>query len=140
MIPCGRLGSTPGKVPRQVANFDGMEARVTEKIPSSTNLTHQRRWLLGVLAALLLVAGASIVYAEPWGGEAKAMGAACLRVGIVLAATWLALPELGKVPKWMFVSLLVAVVVVVWRPATVVIVAPSLLLLWALRGIAKTVE
>ena len=78
--------------------------------------------------------------AEPWEGEAKAMGSAFLRVGIVLGATWLALPELRKVPKWMFVSLLIAVVIVAWRPPTVVIVAPALMLLWALRGIAKTVE
>ena len=113
---------------------------MSEKIPSSTSVTQQRRWVLGVLAALLLVTGAFTVYAEPWGGEAKAMGAACLRVGIVLGATWLALPELERIPKWMFVSLLVAVVIVVWRPPTIVIVAPALLLLWALRGIAKSVE
>jgi hypothetical protein len=115
------------------------KSSVTEKSPSSTALDI-RRWLLGVLALLMLAAGAIIVYAEPWGGEAKPMGAACLRVGIVLAAAWLALPELVQIPKWMFVSLLVAVVIVVWRPPTVVIVAPALLLLWALRGIAKTVE
>ena len=113
---------------------------MTEKTPNLIPLTDQRRWLLGVVAALLLVAGACIVYAEPWGGEALAMGSACLRVGIVLGATWLALPELQRIPKWMFVSLLVAVVIVVWRPPTVVIVAPALLLLWALRGIAKSVE
>ncbi len=118
---------------------EGIETSVTEKIPRPIPST-QRRWTLGVLAALLLVAGPCIVYFEPWGGEAKAMGSAFLRVGIVLAATWLALPELEKIPNWMFVSLLVAVVIVVWRPRTVVIVAPALLLLWALRGIAKSVE
>ncbi len=119
---------------------DGIEARVTEETPDSIPLSDQRRFTLGVLAALLLLAGAFIVYAEPWEGEAKAMGSAFLRVGIVLGATWLALPELQKVPKWMFVSLLIAVVIVAWRPPTVVIVAPALMLLWALRGIAKTVE
>ncbi len=112
---------------------------MTEKPPSST-APDIRRWLLGVLALLTLVAGAIIVYAEPWGGDAKPMGSACLRVGIVLGAAWLAQPELEKIPKWMFMSLLVAVVIICWRPATVVIVVPALLLLWTLRGIAKTVE
>jgi hypothetical protein len=113
---------------------------MSQKTPTSASVTSQRRWILGVLAVPLLAVGAFTVYAEPWGGEAKAMGAVCVRVGIVLAAMWLALPELEKVPKWMFVSLLVAVVIVVLRPRTFVIVAPALLLLWALRGLAKSVE
>ena len=119
---------------------EGIETSVTEKIPRSIPLNNQRRWILGVLGALLLVAGPCIVYFEPWGGEAKFMGSAFLRVGIVFAAICLALPELERIPKWMFLSLLIAVVIVAWRPRTVVIVAPALILLWALRGIAKLVE
>jgi hypothetical protein len=58
-------------------------------------------------------------------------------VGIVLFATWLALPELEKVPKWLFGSVLGGALICVVRPPMIFVVVPTIILMWSLRGIGK---
>ena len=94
----------------------------------------QRRRLLGIIAGGMLIGAVVLHFAAP---DAIAAKAVCVRVGIVLFAVWLAMPELERIPKWMFASLLGGVLMVVVRPPSIVVVVPALALLWSLRGIGK---
>ncbi len=54
------------------------------------------------------------------------------RVGIVLAALWLAYPELLRIPPWMYGMLAVAASVVMIQPRLIIIVAPMVVFIWLL--------
>jgi hypothetical protein len=61
------------------------------------------------------------------------LGAACIKVGMVMFAVWLAYPDIRRVPTWMFVSCLIGLAVVVWRWQLIVIVLPTLVAFWLIR-------
>jgi hypothetical protein len=62
------------------------------------------RKLLGVIAAVLLVVGGITAVAGPGGNSATGFAGGCIRVGLVLGALWLALPQiqatLARMPGW----------------------------------------
>jgi hypothetical protein len=62
------------------------------------------RNVLGVLAAILLVLGAITAIAGPGGTSASTFAGGCIRVGLVLGALWLALPQIramiARTPGW----------------------------------------
>ena len=97
-----------------------------------------RRHILGIVALCLLITGAVMLlrsFGEDAGAAASKDFAAsmCLRIGWVLAAIWLAYPELKYIPPWMYTIVLAAVVIVVIQPKTIVFVIPALLLIWLLN-------
>ena len=63
------------------------------------------RNLLGIVAAILLVLGALTANFGPGGNEAKSFAGGCIRVGVVLGALWLALPQIiataARMPGWL---------------------------------------
>lgn len=90
-----------------------------------------QRLAILVIALVLLVAGAGLFF---WGGSGQAVpwAAACLRVGLVMAVTCLAYPQLSRLPVWFFGLLLACVVAVAFKPklilaAVVVLVAAAIL-------------
>ena len=99
-----------------------------------------RRRLIGALSVFFLAGWLGILFFQPWHGDGAAVAGILMRVGIVLFATWLALPELERIPKWMFAGLLGGTLIVVVRPPAVFIVVPALVLMWSLRGIGKLFE
>jgi hypothetical protein len=62
------------------------------------------RKALGIIAALLLVVGGITAVSGPGGTNANAFAGGCIRVGLVLGALWLALPQiqaaLRRLPGW----------------------------------------
>jgi hypothetical protein len=61
---------------------------------------------VGILALVLLTAGAASHY---WGFGGEALAGACLRVGLVLAMLWLALPQARQVKSKLALGLIIAV-------------------------------
>lgn len=61
---------------------------------------------VGLLAVLLLVVGTIAALRGPEDGSAAGFAAGCIRVGLVLAALWLALPQiraaLARLPGWLW--------------------------------------
>lgn len=59
---------------------------------------------LGIIAALLLVMGGITFVFGPGGNSATGFAGGCIRVGLVLAALWLALPQIQaavkRLPGW----------------------------------------
>lgn len=66
------------------------------------------RPLVGILALVLLITGAASHFSG-YGGEPIA--AACLRVGLVLAVLWLALPQVRQVKSKVALGLIIAVLI-----------------------------
>lgn len=75
-----------------------------------------RRHLLGAIALTALLAGAALQFAG--GGSTRLEWAsACLRVGAVLGAVWLALPQLRRPGnRWLVGAVLAAFIVLAVRP------------------------
>src|SRR5262245_55728540 len=92
------------------------------------------RVTLGLAAVLLLAIGCIVAVQQPEGGAAFA--GACVRVGLVLGAIWLALPQVTRfwqqTPKWLLVAAGVALVVCVIHPLYALAAVPVLALLWFL--------
>ncbi len=63
------------------------------------------RKALGIVAALLLVVGGITTVFGPGGSSASGFAGGCIRIGLVLAALWLALPQIQttvkRLPGWL---------------------------------------
>jgi hypothetical protein len=88
-----------------------------------------RRRLIGWIAVGLLAVGGWRLTIS----TTDALAAACLRIGMLMFAVWLAYRDLEKIPPWLFVSSLCGLAVVMWRPALAVLVVPALCAFWLLR-------
>lgn len=76
-----------------------------------------QRHALAVIAALLLVAGLFFQYAGLSLGQAESLAGALIRVGVVLGAVWLALPELRRGGNvWVLLAVVFGSLIVAWRP------------------------
>ncbi len=76
---------------------------------------------LGVIAAVLLVAGLVMTFLQ--GGEVDDLfwGGVLLRAGGVLGALWLVLPSARRMPRWAWAGLAVLGVVLALRPRLILI-------------------
>src|SRR5690349_18960738 len=63
------------------------------------------RNLLGIVAAVLLLLGGMTQFFGPGGNSASGFAGGCIRVGLVLGALWLALPQIlatiARMPGWL---------------------------------------
>jgi hypothetical protein len=63
------------------------------------------RNLLGIIAAILLLLGGITHFLGPGGNSASGFAGGCIRVGLVLGALWLALPQIlatiARTPGWL---------------------------------------
>jgi hypothetical protein len=83
-----------------------------------------RRNLLGIIALVSLLLGAVLHFAG--GGESHYLEwtSALLRVGAVLGAVWLAMPELRRPgSRWVVGAILLAFVIMAWRPRLFLVAA-----------------
>ncbi len=96
-----------------------------------------RRTKLGLIAiALFVLAGVlkllestSPLAAEGWG--------ACLRIGVILGAFWLAYPDLARLPVWIYPALVVVGAAAFRWKALLFAVPPVIFLGWLLRPRSK---
>ena len=93
---------------------------------------------VGIIALLLLAAAGAVHFFSP---DRQALLAACLRVGMVMAVLWLALPDAKKPVNWAVMGPLLGLVVAFFllpKPLKIalVLLSPFLLaLLWPqIRG------
>ena len=97
-----------------------------------------RRLFIGICSLVLIIAGA-VVWTQ--GASAnhhvQVTAAGCVRAGLLLGAVWLAWPQTAelyeRVPRWVGMTLLGCLLVVVFRPKLIVIVAPLLAALLVLH-------
>jgi hypothetical protein len=61
----------------------------------------------------------------------------CLRLGPLLGAIWLAYEHLKRIPPWLYFAVLVVAAVAAWRPRTLLLLIPLLILLAILMPRAR---
>lgn len=91
-----------------------------------------RRHLIGAIALVLLsVSGILLLWPSDWGSSYEVALAACLRIGAVMAALWLAYPQLSQLPQWLLVVVLgvVLVAAVGRRPQILLLAVPAVILI-----------
>lgn len=88
---------------------------------------------VGVIALVLLGLAVVLTFSSSSGHGAVQFGAACARIGAIMATLWLALPELQRLPRWAVPAVLVALVVVLRFPKLLPVVLIALLAVAILR-------
>jgi hypothetical protein len=92
------------------------------------------RTSLGITAAALLIIGAIAVWRGPADGSAAGFAGGCVRIGLVLGALWLAMPQimafLARTPRWLLTAGVIGVVICAVRPMLLLLVIPVLGALW----------
>ncbi|HEY4310455.1 MAG TPA: hypothetical protein VGN12_13465 [Pirellulales bacterium] len=72
---------------------------------------------VGILALLLLIVGGIALLVPGDEGTHQNVAASCLRIGMILAVLWLALPELARpMSRWMLVGVVATVIVLAKYP------------------------
>jgi hypothetical protein len=94
------------------------------------------RNLLGGITVIILSLAAVLWFAgSAWGLDAV-IPAAMLRIGIMLAVIWTAIPNiqwiLARVPSWLLGISLLLMAMMAIRPRSIILLGPILLLLWVL--------
>lgn len=89
---------------------------------------------LGILALLLLLLGLGITFGGKATGNSLGFAGGCVRVGLVLGALWLALPQVqtffARTPRWLLTASAIGLIVVVVKPLLLLAVLPILGALW----------
>jgi hypothetical protein len=110
---------------------------------ASTDGIHWQRWVMGLLALGCLVVGGAMWVSG--GGSAAGLHGILIRLGCVLAAIWLAMPQLNKLSRAQsiaaFLIVLALAVVAASRPNLFRILAlilfVGLAVNWGLRWISR---
>ena len=99
-----------------------------------------RRHLLGIIALSLLAIAAYFWLFVPDPQSAQFIHGSCVKAGAVLAAIWLAYPQLEKLPDWLFLVMVGVAVFLAVRPRAALVLlqmglylSPVLFLLWGIR-------
>ena len=102
--------------------------------------TALRRHLMGVAGLLLLGSGICFWIWPVEGASATFWQGSSIKSGLVLLATWLAFPQLERLPGWVVTSVVVFALAVAVRPRVVLVLVrvawifvPILFLIWILR-------
>jgi hypothetical protein len=100
------------------------------------DVPRMKRLQIGLIALVLLISAASLYM---MGAVANAMAGTVgglLRVGLVMGALWLAMPQLSafftKTPKWLLIALVAAVVVFALQPKLLWWIPVAMLGIWFL--------
>jgi hypothetical protein len=104
-----------------------------------------QRHALGAIALVSLILGIiGIAYYGVDDSQTSLLSGMCLRIGLVLGALWLALPQFkrlsGSAPPWAVGIVTLCLVIVIARPRTIVVLGPILLVLGALVFIGWLVQ
>ena len=96
-----------------------------------------RLHVIGLIGLISFVLGLVQIARDDWELGASAWSGPAIRIGIVLGALWLALPEihrvLSRIPDWLLGPMAVGLLVVLVRPKLLLIVIPIVGVLIALQ-------
>ena len=92
-----------------------------------------QRHLICMIGLALLAVAAGLHLSKAAGASTEAAFAACLRVGLVASAFWLAWPGLRRVPLWLAQAMFVGALIVAFNRRAAVLVIPILLVMWFIR-------
>lgn len=90
---------------------------------------------VGILALVLLTTGTALWTFGDNTDTTSAWVAACWRIGLALAALWLALPDMKRVPIWLLAGLLFGALVVARNPRIMLIAVGAALAFAVLRPV-----
>ena len=97
-----------------------------------------QRHLLGLIAICFLAVGLSIFFVNSAMSVATGMMGSCIKIGCVLAALWLAMPQVdqffGNTPLWKFGLGIAAVAIVAFQPWLLIYVAIAAAAFYLLSG------
>ena len=97
-----------------------------------------QRNLLGLIAICFLAVGVSIYFVNSAMSVATGMMGSCIKIGCVLAALWLALPQMdqffGTTPLWKFGLGIAAVAIVAFQPWLLIYVGIAAAAFYFLSG------
>jgi len=96
-------------------------------------ITEFRRRIIGIVTLLLLTGAFILVIHGGEGTQYTSLLAACVRLGIMGGAVWLAFPQLTRIPRWVAALGLVTLVLGAIRPRTLPITVPLLFLVIVMR-------
>lgn len=92
-----------------------------------------RRDTLGAIAGVLLLAALIMWVSAPNSAVIRSVVGVCLRVGLLLAALWLALPQITAIferyPRWVWMTLAVAALVLLLIPSVLQLLIPLALII-----------
>ncbi len=95
-----------------------------------------QRSTIGGLAVLLLLMGLITLLVLPASASSQSFAGVCIRVGLLLGALWLALPEVlalaTKYPRWWWIALGLAAALVFLQPGSLMYLIPIGIGLWFL--------
>jgi hypothetical protein len=92
-----------------------------------------RRTTIALIGFALLLVGAGLYFYGPQKESWLAFCGACVRVGAIMVALWLAFPQVSRVPGWLYGCTLAGLVVIAFRRWAILWVGPTLVALWLLR-------
>lgn len=94
------------------------------------------RTQIGLIALALLVCAAVLYVMGAVASNLMGTIGGLVRVGLVMAALWLALPQINSIfsrtPKWLLVASAIGAVIIAIRPSIVLFVLAGLVVLWFL--------
>ncbi len=61
------------------------------------------------------------------------LGAACLRVGLMMAILWFAQPQLRNFPRWLVTTIVVVLLIAMRWPKFLLLALPVIAVMWLLR-------
>ena len=94
---------------------------------------------VGILALLLLVVGGATLMATSGQLARPELGAACLRIGLILGVLWLALPDIARpVNRWIALGVIAAVILIARQPKLAILAAVFLVAIAVLRPRVKS--
>jgi len=93
-----------------------------------------QRNLLGVIALVLLVAGGVVALGLAGPASSASWTGSAIKIGLMLGAIWLALPQIERwlvnTPQWLLVASLIGIVLIAIRPWGAVVIVPLLIAMW----------
>jgi hypothetical protein len=109
-----------------------------------SNLNDNRRLLVLILAVGLLVTSGLVTWQYGNAGSAKFIAAATGRIGLVMAALWLAWPSLRRPARWLPPGLAVIGVLILAvlaaQPRLIIVAVPALGVLLTLAMIIRSTK
>ena len=110
------------------------------EIPSTTSW---RRRILGLSGLFAMILGAYLYMFGNNDGSIEVVRASSIKAGFVLLAAWLALPQLDRLPGWVFSSLIAGLLMLAIRPRIIAVLLrystvliPLFSAIWLLRRLA----
>jgi hypothetical protein len=96
-------------------------------------ISEYRRRIIGILSLVLLTGAVILVIRGGEGTQYTTLLAACVRLGIMSGAVWLAFPQLTRIPRWIAALGLVTFVLGAINPRTLPITVPLFFLVIVMR-------